>query len=122
MNAIKTTLLLGLMSGIILLAGSRFGEQGLVYALIAAIGMNFFTYFFSAKMALWSTGAQPVSESEHPEVYQRIFPIIQGLTQRMGLPMPKLYVTPEPSPNAFATGRNSQNSVLCVTEGLLRRE
>lgn len=119
MNGLKTALLLGSMSGLILLIGSRYGEQGLMLSFVMAVAMNFFSYFFSAKIALWSSGAQPLSEGQHPQIYRRVEPLVRQLAGRMGLPMPKLYVTPEPSPNAFATGRNPANAAVAVTAGLL---
>jgi heat shock protein HtpX len=120
MNSIKTVLLLGAMSGLLLAGGQMFGgQQGLTIALFIALGMNFFSYFFSEKMALMSSGAKRVSETEHPEIYRRIAPMTQRLAERMGIPMPKLWVIPEQAPNAFATGRNPANSSVAVTYGLL---
>ena len=121
MNGLKTTLLLGLLSGFLIVGGRELGgARGLEYGLVLAIGMNFFSYFFSDKMALLSSGAQRVSETEHPEIYARLEPIVRPLAERMGLPMPKLWVTPEPSPNAFATGRNPQHASVAVTAGILQ--
>ena len=77
--------------------------------------MNFFSYFFSDKIALSMYSAQPVSETENPEVYRRVGPIVRSLAQRMGLPMPKLWVIPEQSPNAFATGRNPAHASVAFT-------
>jgi heat shock protein HtpX len=96
------------------------GKTGLEYGLMLAIGMNFFSYFFSDKIALMSYSAQPVTPDEAPEVYTRLAPIVQRMTQKMGLPMPKLWVIPEDSPNAFATGRDPQHASVAVTEGILR--
>ena len=121
MNHLKTALLLGLLSGVFLVVGEAFwGRNGLIIALLFAAGMNFFSYFFSDKLALAMYSAQPVSPSENPEVYRRLAPIVQGLTQRMGLPMPKLFVIPDESPNAFATGRNPRHASVAVTGGILR--
>ena len=121
MNAIKTTLLLGLLSGILIIGGGAIaGEQGLKYGLILAIGMNFFSYFFSEKIALASARAQPVSPTQYPEIYARLQPIVQDLSRRMGIPMPKLWVTPDASPNAFATGRNPRHASVAVTAGILQ--
>jgi heat shock protein HtpX len=121
MNALKTALLLGLMSGLLLLGGDLIGgKQGLVIAFGIAIAMNFFGYFFSDKMALAMYSAQPVTPTENPEVYQRVFPMVQSLTQRMGLPMPKLWLIPDDSPNAFATGRNPAHASVAFTVGVLR--
>jgi heat shock protein HtpX len=107
MNAMKTTLLLGLLSGLLIIGGGAIaGDRGLAWGLVMAVAMNFFSYFFSEKMALMSARAQRVSETQYPEIYARLQPIVGTLAQRMGIPMPKLWVTPDLSPNAFATGRN----------------
>ena len=120
MNAIKTVLLLGTLSGCLLLIGESFGgSQGLILALGGAVLMNFFSYFFSEKMALMISGAQRVSAEEHPEIFQRLSPIVARLTQKMNLPTPRLWVLPEESPNAFATGRNPAHSSVAVSAGLL---
>ena len=95
------------------------GEQGLVIGLVLAIGMNAFSYFFSEKMALSMYQAQPLTPEQNPQMYARVFPMVQGLTQKMGLPMPKLWVIPGATPNAFATGRNPEHSSVAITEGLL---
>jgi heat shock protein HtpX len=121
MNSIKTVLLLGLLSGLLLWGGERFGGQnGLMMGLALAVAMNFFSYFFSEKLALMSYSAQPVTPQENPDVYARVYPLVQSLTQRMGLPMPKLWLIPDDSPNAFATGRNPNHASVAFTEGILR--
>ncbi len=121
MNAVKTALLLGLLSGLFLVVGEAIGgRQGLYYALIFAGIMNFAGYFFSDKIALSMYQAQPVSETENPEAYRRVEPIVRNLCHRMGLPMPKLYLIPEDSPNAFATGRNPSHASVAFTTGILR--
>jgi heat shock protein HtpX len=121
MNAVKTALLLGLLSGLFLVVGEAIGgRQGLYYALIFAGVMNFAGYFFSDKIALSMYQAQPVSETENPEAYRRVEPIVRNLSHRMGLPMPKLYLIPEDSPNAFATGRNPKHASVAFTTGILR--
>jgi heat shock protein HtpX len=121
MNGVKTTLLLGLLSGILIVGGRAIaGEQGLMYGLILALGMNFFSYFFSEKIALMSARAQPVSETQNTDVYARLHPIVADLSTRMGIPMPKLWVTPDASPNAFATGRNPKHASVAVTAGILQ--
>lgn len=121
MNALKTALLLGLMSGLLVVGGQALGgRRGMALGLLMAVGMNFFTYFFSEKMALASSGAIAVNETENQEVYWRLQPVVQRLTERMGLPMPRLWVIPEEAPNAFATGRNPAHSSVAVTVGLLR--
>jgi heat shock protein HtpX len=121
MNALKTALLLGLMSGLLLVGGEAIaGRQGLYYALGIAAVMNFGSYFFSEKIALMTYNAQPVTPDENPEVYRRVEPIVRGLTQRMGLPMPKLWLIPDASPNAFATGRNPSHASVAFTQGVLQ--
>jgi heat shock protein HtpX len=121
MNSLKTVALLGLMSGILLFGGELFGgRNGLMIGLMLAVGMNFFSYFFSDKLALASCSAQPLTQEENPEIYARMYPLIQGLAQRMNLPMPKLWVIPDPSPNAFATGRDPEHASVAFTEGILR--
>ena len=121
MNAVKTALLLGLLSGILLVGGEAIaGRQGLYWALGLAAVMNFSSYFFSDKLALMTYRAQPVTPEENPQVYRRVEPIVRGLTQRMGLPMPKLWIIAEPSPNAFATGRNPNHASVAFTEGILQ--
>lgn len=121
MNGVKTVLLLGIMSGVLLLIGQLLGgANGLTLALGLAVLMNFASYFFSDKIALAMYSAQPVSESQNGEVYRRIGPLVQSLCHRMSLPMPKLWVIPEESPNAFATGRNPSHASVAVTAGILR--
>jgi heat shock protein HtpX len=121
MNAVKTVVLLGALSAILLIGGEAIaGQQGLYWGLGLAVLMNFGSYFFSDKIALSMYSAQPVSETENSEIYRRIGPMVRNLTQRMDLPMPKLYVIPEESPNAFATGRNPQHASVAYTLGILR--
>jgi heat shock protein HtpX len=121
MNSMKTVLLLGVMSGLLLAGGEMFGgRHGLYIALAIAVAMNFFGYFFSDKMALAMYSAQPVTPQENPDVYARVLPIVQSLTQRMGLPMPRLWLIADPSPNAFATGRNPEHASVAFTAGVLQ--
>ncbi len=121
MNSVKTVLLLGVMSGLLLAGGEIFGgRNGLYIALAIAVAMNFFGYFFSDKMALSMYSAQPVTPTENPDVYARVFPLVQSLTQRMSLPMPKLWLIQDPSPNAFATGRNPEHASVAFTAGVLQ--
>jgi heat shock protein HtpX len=109
------------MSGLLLAGGEMFGgRHGLYIALAIAVAMNFFGYFFSDKMALAMYSAQPVTPQENPEVYSRVFPIVQSLAQRMGLPMPRLWLIADPSPNAFATGRNEKHASVAFTAGVLQ--
>lgn len=121
MNNVKTVLLLGLLSGLLLLGGEYFGgRNGLWVGLSLAVMMNFASYFFSDKIALSMYSAQPVTESENRDVYRRLAPVVQNLCHKMGLPMPKLYIIPEQSPNAFATGRNPKHASVAVTAGILQ--
>jgi heat shock protein HtpX len=120
MNGVKTAGLLGLLSGLLLFAGQAFGgQQGLMIGLVLAVVMNFVSYFFSEKIALSMYSAQPVTPTENAGIYHRVGPMTQTLCQRMGIPVPKLWVIPEHSPNAFATGRNPQHSSVAFTVGLL---
>ncbi len=120
MNNLKTVLLLGLLSGLLLVGGEALaGRDGLWLGLALAVAMNFISYFFSDRIALAMYSAQPVNEVQNPIVYRRLAPLVAGLCQRMGLPMPKLWVIPEASPNAFATGRNPKHASVAVTAGLL---
>ncbi len=115
-NGLKTAALLGLLSAIILGIGYLFGGSGgLVIAFIVALGMNGVSYFYSDKIALRSMGARPVSEAEAP----RLYAIVRELSQQARQPMPRLYVSPTPQPNAFATGRNPRHAAVCVTEGIV---
>jgi heat shock protein HtpX len=119
-NTVKTALLLGLLSAVLVVGGGMIGGQnGLYMGLGLAVVMNFSSYFFSDKIALMSYSAQPVSETENPEAYRRVAPIVRGLCQKMGLPMPKLWIIPEDSPNAFATGRNPAHASVAFTSGIL---
>ena len=121
MNALKTAVLLGLLSAILLIGGQAIaGRNGLYMGLAFAVVMNFASYFFSDKIALSMYSAQPVSETENPQVYRRVEPLVRGLCQRMGLPMPKLYIIPEQSPNAFATGRSPNHASVAFTSGILQ--
>jgi heat shock protein HtpX len=121
MNGLKTALLLGSLSGLLVVGGNLLspGGNGMTIGLMMAIGLNFFSYFFSEKMALKASGAIRVSETENPQIYRRLEPMTRRLCQRMNLPMPKLWVIPEQAPNAFATGRNPNHSSVAVTAGLL---
>jgi heat shock protein HtpX len=117
---VKTVLLLGVLSGLLLLLGEAFGgRNGLYLGLIIALGMNFFSYFFSDKIALASYNAQPVTPEQNGQIYARVAPIVGGLAQRMGIPMPRLYLIDDPSPNAFATGRNPSHASVAFTAGIL---
>lgn len=115
-NTFKTALLLTALTLFLLFIGDYFGGQnGLVLALIIAAVMNFVSYFFSDKIALAMYRAQPVTREQLPRVYS----VVERMTQRIGLPMPKIYVIPTDSPNAFATGRNPSHASVAVTQGIL---
>ena len=114
-NYVKTTLLLAGMSGLLLAVGALLGGNWITIALVLAIALNGFAYFFSDKIAIRAARAVPVTEAEFPELYQ----IVHGLAAKAHMPMPRLYVSPSPQPNAFATGRNPDNAAVAVTQGIL---
>jgi heat shock protein HtpX len=117
MNSIKTVFLLGALTGLLMLIGGWFGGQhGVVIAFFFAVVMNFGSYWFSDKIVLAMYRAKAVSESEAPELYT----MVRNLALRGSMPMPRVYIIPEETPNAFATGRNEQHAVVAVTEGILR--
>jgi len=121
MNGLKTAVLLGLLSGVLLLGGEMLGgSNGLMWGLALAVGMNFFSYFFSERLSLMMYSAQHVTPQQNPEVYARVFPLVNNLTREMGLPMPRLWLIPQDSPNAFATGRNPSHASVAFTQGILR--
>ncbi len=114
-NTLKTTLLLATLSAMLLVIGEVAGGQaGLMIALVFAVVMNFGSYWFSDKIVLRMYNAREVGP-EHP-----LYAIVQGLAARAGLPMPRVYVIPDASPNAFATGRNPEHAAVAATEGILR--
>ena len=120
-NTLKTVALLGLLSALLIIGGQLLaGRSGMYFGLAMAVVMNFGSYFFSEKIALSTYNAQPVTPSENAEVYRRVQPLVANLCQRMGLPMPKLWLIPDESPNAFATGRNPSHSSVAFTVGILR--
>lgn len=117
MNQIKTVLLLGLLTGLLVVLGGAIGGRGgMIIALIMAAAMNFFSYWYSDKIVLKLYRARPVSESEAPGVYG----MVEELARGAGLPTPRVYVVDDDTPNAFATGRNPENAVVAVTTGILK--
>ncbi len=114
---VRTTLLLGVMTGLVLLLGLYMGGQsGLLVAFAIATTMNFVSYWFSDKIVLGMYGAQQVSQAQAPQLYR----MVNNLTVGAGMPMPKLYIIPRQGANAFATGRNPRHAAIAVTEGILQ--
>jgi len=117
MNTLKSTFLLVLLTLVLLFLGEHFGgRNGMVLAFLFSVVFNFGTYFFSDKLALSMYRAQPVTREQLPRVYE----VVERLSSKQGLPMPKIYVIPSESPNAFATGRNPKHASVAVTQGILR--
>jgi heat shock protein HtpX len=114
-NTIKTYTLLAFLGGLLVLVGSLFGKGGAFIGLMIGLVFVGGSYWFSDKLAIKSARAVPVSEEEMPQYYR----IVRELTQAAGMPMPKLYVTPDMQPNAFATGRNPNHAAVAVTQGIL---
>ncbi len=114
-NGLKTALLLGLMSALVLIAGSFFGRGGLLIALVVAIGLNGYAYFYSAKLALRSMRAVEVTPEQAPYLHR----VIDELVSTMGIPKPSVHISPTAAPNAFATGRNPAHAAVCCTQGIL---
>jgi heat shock protein HtpX len=116
-NMVKTTLFLGLLTGLFIAVGGLLGgRSGMMMAFVFALIMNFVSYWFSDKIVLKMYGAQPIGEAEAPVVHR----IVRSLATRAGIPMPKLYLIPSEAPNAFATGRNPQHAAVAVTHGIMR--
>lgn len=116
-NALKTTLLLGLLTGLLLWIGQYFGgPNGLVIALVFAAVMNLGSYWFSDRIVLTMYGARPLSEENAPDLFR----IVRELATAAQMPMPRVYLIPSDSPNAFATGRSPEHAAVAVTEGILR--
>jgi heat shock protein HtpX len=116
-NQFKTVFLLGALTAIIVLFGKAIGgSQGMQLALLIAAAMNFFSYWFSDKIVLRMYSAQEVGPQEAPELHA----VVGDLAREAGVPMPKVYIVPQDTPNAFATGRNPQHAAVAVTEGILR--
>jgi heat shock protein HtpX len=117
MNTIKTVFLLGALTGLLILIGGYFGgRQGMIIAFVFAVVMNFGSYWFSDKIVLRMYSASEVSESDAPELYASV----RNLSLKAGLPMPRVFIIPDETPNAFATGRNEKHAVVAVTQGILR--
>lgn len=116
MNMVKTILLLGVLSVILIFLGGLFGgKSGIYFALFFSLALNVGAYFFSDKLALSMSGAKPLDPHKYPEIVS----IVKELTHKMHLPMPKLYITPEQQANAFATGRDPSHASVAVTQGIL---
>ncbi|MBZ4643269.1 MAG: htpX [Deferribacteraceae bacterium] len=116
-NTLKTVFFMTLLTILFMLIGGMLGgRNGMMFAFIFALGMNFFSYWFSDKIVLSMYRAKEVTESDAPELYS----IVRNLAQKGGLPMPKVYIIQNPAPNAFATGRNPQNAAVAVTTGILQ--
>src|SRR5271169_3397174 len=117
MKMIKTTFLLALLTGLIMAIGGLMGGRGgLAIAFVFAIGMNFFSYWFSDKMVLRAYGAQALDATSAPELYA----IVNELANAANIPMPRLYLIDSDTPNAFATGRNPKHAAVAVTRGIMR--
>jgi len=114
---LRTTILMAALGGLLVVIGAAIGGPSTALTfLFVALGINLLMYFFSDRMALKMSGAQPIEESEAPRLYQ----IVRELTTRAGLPMPRLYMIPQDQPNAFATGRNPKHSAVAVTRGITK--
>src|SRR5262249_26301590 len=116
MNTLKTGVLMAGLTALLMAIGYWLGNTtGMIWAFVLAAGMNFFSYWYSDQVVLAPRRAQEIGPAEAPAFYT----IVRRLTERAGLPMPRLYVVPDPSPNAFATGRNPEHAAVAVNEGLL---
>jgi len=115
-NQLKTTVLLALLTALLLWIGSMFGKSGLIFALVFVGLMNFGSYWFSDKIVLWMYRAKEAKQGDYPKLYR----IVKEVSRLSSLPMPKVYVIPTSSPNAFATGRNPKHAAVAATEGILK--
>ncbi len=117
MSTLKTTFLMAMLTVLLVVAGNAIaGQNGAVIAFVVALGMNFFSYWYSDKMVLRTYRATEVTESQAPQLHA----MVRRLSQQARLPMPKVYIIPGNTPNAFATGRNPENAAVAVTEGIMR--
>jgi heat shock protein HtpX len=116
-NVFKTGLLLAVLTAMLVLIGGAIGgQQGMIVAFVLAAVMNFASYWFSDKIVLAAYGARPIEEAQAP----RLYAVVRRLAMRAGIPMPRVYLLPTDTPNAFATGRNPQHAAVAVTEGIMR--
>src|SRR5712691_1462885 len=116
-NLFKTAVLLAALTSLVVLIGQAIGgPQGMLIAFVLAVAMNFGSYWFSDRIVLAMYGAQPIEEAQFPDLYR----IVRRLTTKAGIPMPRVYLIPNDTPNAFATGRSPQHAAVAVTEGILR--
>jgi heat shock protein HtpX len=116
-NMFKTALLLAVLTAMLIVIGGAIGgQQGMLVAFVLALAMNFFSYWFSDRIVLSMYGAQPIDEAQAPALYA----IVRRLATRAGIPMPRVYLIPTDTPNAFATGRSPRHAAVAVTEGILR--
>jgi heat shock protein HtpX len=117
MNSFRTTLLLALLTGLLVVAGGAIGgKSGMTFALIMAGVMNFVSYWYSDKIVLAMYGAQEIGEQDSPE----FFSMVRQLSMQAGLPMPRVYIIPSETPNAFATGRDPEHAAVAATAGIMR--
>lgn len=117
MNTLKVWVLMaGLTVLLVLIGNAWLGQQGALLFLLIALAMNFFSYYYSDRIAIAATGSRPLPREEAPEIHA----IVEELAYRAGIPKPRVYYTPSPQPNAFATGRNPANAAVAVTDGLVR--
>jgi heat shock protein HtpX len=116
-NLLKTAVLLAALTSLVVLIGGAIGgQQGMAIAFILAVAMNFGSYWFSDRIVLAMYGAQPIQESQAPDLYR----VVRRLTSKAGIPMPRVYLIPSDTPNAFATGRSPEHAAVAVTEGIMR--
>ena len=115
-NQIKTVVLLGILSALLIGIGSFFGQSGIIIGFVFAILMNFGSYYFSDKLVLRMYKAQEISRKDHPDLYNAV----QDVSQMAKIPMPKVYIIPSENPNAFATGRNPKHAAVACTDGILQ--